>query len=710
MRTFVLPLLLAGCVSAPLGSDFSHAQDLAARGQFGAACELAGPLLDQEPEAAGLREACGWALEADLFREALHWGTVLLEQEPGDPEGHAARGLALQELGRPADALGNLDAALQAGPARPRVQRALGLALFQLNRNPERAQALLVLSGAKDGQTTQALRELDAELHPAPQPDAWTRTPALSRGAACLLLEQELGLSAFLARYLAEPGRGDDLARRQDLQDEADRLSDLPADEAEARILARFVAVGLVAGNSRRFRPEEEMERGAFAWIVAEIDRQVGDGADPDRGSVDADSPFTDLSARHPDYRAARLATALGAMRTDGDRRFRPSEPLSGLDLALALEPLRAVLERSALFDGPSGERAPAEPAAAPPAPAPPVEPAPAEDPVQEPDVAAAAVPAGYLGEAVGRDRVTATASARQDAMSRAITELYREEGLAAPLDAAVRRLAELQDSLGGFLTTTTLEESWDDETSLARVRLAVEADRAAFRREAARALRLQVNASGFLADALAARFRDRFATAGFEVVLSSAQEAADARVEVTGRADELPGGEAGFKAWRPGLSVRVTARSSRDDARVLLLDRAFGGEEGGVLYGTDVTETVREPVLGWADEAADLAANRILDGVVAGARRTIVVRGATQRHLGADLLAAIERQGAVAGVLGMSELTFEPPFAEFQLMLDRRGALRLGEILTTLHLSEGRRVRVVREAGSTVLIRIEAR
>ncbi|MBC8328811.1 MAG: hypothetical protein H8E31_08700 [Planctomycetes bacterium] len=705
MRSIVLPLLLAGCVSAPLGSDFEHARDLAARGHFDAACDFAEPLLAEAPVSDELREACGWALQADRLQDALHWGTVLLRQEPGDLDGHAARGIALLELGRPADALADLESAHRAGPARPRVQRGLGMALFQVEREPGRAQALLVLSGARDGAAAQALRKLDADLHPEPGPEAWTQAAALSRSAVCLVLERELGLSEFLARYQAEPGLSGDPGRRQDRQDEADRLIDLPADEAEARILARFVSVGLVAPDSRRFRPDQGMERGAFAWIVAELDRQVGAGADPDLGSTDDTSSFSDLSARHSDYRAARLATTLGAMRADGARRFRPSAPLSGADLEQALEPLRAVLGRSTFFAGPGGESGAVQAERVEPA-------APAQQtaPEQEPAAEATAAPQGYLGEAVGRDRATATAAARQDAMARAITELHREEGLAAPLDAAARRLAELQDSLGGFLTTTTLEESWDDRTSLARVRLAVAADRAAFRREAARALRLDVQATGILSEALAARFRDRFATAGFEVVLSSAREAADARVEVSGRAEELPGGEAGFKAWRPGLAVRVLTHSHRDAARVVLLDQVFGSEDGKALYGTDATETVRQPVLAWAAEAADLAATRILDGVVSGARRTLVVQGATQRSLVADLLAAIERQGAAAGVLGTSELSFEAPYAEFQLALDRRGATRLGEILTTLQLSEGRRVRVVRAAGATLLVRIEAR
>jgi len=310
-------------------------------------------------------------------------------------------------------------------------------------------------------------------------------------------------------------------------------------------------------------------------------------------------------------------------------------------------------------------------------------------------------------GEAVGLTREVAISAAKQDAMSRAIQELYREEGLAAPLQAVADRLAALDRSLGGFLVAETIDSEWKEETSLAKVRLKVQADLMAFRRSASRALRVQVVCTGTLSDQIESSFKERLAAEGFEVVLGGSREGADAIVIAKPVLEKLPGGEAGFSSWRGALTVEVHSLSMRDDATVVLADRRF--EPKGAIIGSNAREVARKAILPLCNEAADLAAQRILNAASASARWTISVEGATERYLVEDLLDAITQRGASAGVVGVSSLTWNPPHATFRLVIDRRGADRLGGIMGTLDLSEGRRVRVVREANSTMIVRIES-
>jgi hypothetical protein len=310
-------------------------------------------------------------------------------------------------------------------------------------------------------------------------------------------------------------------------------------------------------------------------------------------------------------------------------------------------------------------------------------------------------------GEGIGPNRELAHFAARQDAMSRAIRELYREEGLAAPLQAVADRLAALDRSLGGFLASETLASKWDEKASLASVRLKVEADIAAFRRAASRALRVQVVCTGLLSDQIASRFKERLTAEGFEVVLGGAREGVDAIVIAKPVLEQLPGGEAGFYSWRGALTVEVVSLSVRDDATIVLADRRFEPENPTI--GSNAREVARKTILPFCAEAADLAARRILNAASANARWTIIVEGAEERYLVEDLLDAITLEGASLGVVGVSSLSWDPPNATFRLVLDRRGANRLGGIMGTLDLSEGRRVRVLREANSTMIVKIES-
>lgn len=720
--------LFVGCAT-PTRWDYqlAEARRLAARGEHDAAVSVVAPLLQGPGAGAGLlAEACGWAVQAERWQEALDWSTRLLAADAGSLAGHRTRGLALLGLERPSSALQHLERAQREGPPDPAVQRALGLALEATGGDASSALALLTLSGAADNRALAARDRLDRKLHPpppAPEPRGWARMPALDRGTVYRVLEEETGLASFLLRYQEERAlAGDPRAsgwRASDRAQAAENLADLPDDTDTAEALRLFVRVGLMAASGQRVRPQETMTRGRFALLVTETLRILEARPDLAAGGQ-AVSSFADLPSTHPDYAVAMTACTVGAMRADADRRFRPTDALSGLDLQLALEPIRGLLRRSPLYrggsagegsgvDGAGNRSGLAAAAAQEPAPPqePPAPPVPRQEPTAPPAPGAGRLAVEIEGQALGTDRDAALDAARDDALQRAIREIYRLEGLGEPLRAISERFAELERSLGGFLAARTVKEEWDPDHSLASIRLRVEADRAAFRRVAGAALRVRVVAEGPHAFELSSKVQDRLVQAGFEVLAEPAGEPPDALVWLVATQEQLPGGSGPWRAWRCALEVEVLAVSPRDGAQIRIAAARFGKEEP--VYGTDAGEVARQALLPWAEQGADLAAKRILDANASAACWTVIVEGgADRRYLVEDLLEAVRKRGEAIGVLGTGGLAWKEPYAVFRVVLDRRGAGRLGGLLETLDLGEGRRVRVEEEAGATLRVRIE--
>lgn len=353
--SLLLPLLLASCASVPTGIRFEDAQELAARGEYEAALAVAGPLLARDASLDQLRLICDWALRAERPAAACDWANRLLARAPDDWTGRRTRGLALCALERPSQAIDDLEFAHRSGPPDAAVQRALGLALEGLGREPARAHSLLVLSGAEDEAARAARERLDALLHPAAvdAPPAWLAAAALDRATVCRVLDESLSLTPFLLRLqqdraLAGEERASGL-RAADRSRAAAALSDLPDEPEAAAALARCVETGLLAAEGTRVRPAAPMARGRFARLTTELLRILEADRDLAPGGA-GETPFSDLSTRHPDYAVAATACAVGAMRADGARRFRPGDALSGAELAAALPVFREILLRSPLY------------------------------------------------------------------------------------------------------------------------------------------------------------------------------------------------------------------------------------------------------------------------------------------------------------------------------------------------------------------------
>jgi hypothetical protein len=361
MRIIITALLLVGCVAPPHGSSFEDARYLASRGEYGAAVMVAEPLLLGAVSTSQLEEICGWALLAGQMEQAYDYSNRLLGLESQSRVGHRTRGLALVSLGRLSSAIPDLEFVQRIGPPDPEVQRSLGLALESLGREPARAQALLIFSRLDDADVQDAIKRLDALLHPAPVfadpiPDelpAWTQAAELDLATACFVLDEQLALSNFLlkhqeARALAGDKRASGL-RAADRRRAAAELVDLPADVSVAASLSRFVEVGLLGVEGHQVHPDAILQRGRFAQLVTDLLRLLEENNRLAVGG-DGESPFSDMSVRHPRFAVAMTACAIGVLRADASRQFQPSKPLSGADLIDALGPIREVLLRSPLY------------------------------------------------------------------------------------------------------------------------------------------------------------------------------------------------------------------------------------------------------------------------------------------------------------------------------------------------------------------------
>jgi hypothetical protein len=362
MRIIIITTLsLVGCVSPPLGSTFEDAQSLANRGEFGAAVAVAEPLLLGTTSVSTLEEACGWALKAGRMEQAYDFSNRLIGFESQSWVGHRTRGLALVSLKRLSAAIPDLDFVHRNCPPDSEVQRALGLAMEFVGRDPGKANSLLVLSGFDDDEVTAALSRLEVMLHPVPlpsvtvtdEPAAWTQAAALDLTTTCSVLDEQLRLSGFLLKNQeARALTGDEHAsglRAADRRRDAAALVDLPDEERAAAVLTHFVEVGLLSVDNNKINPDEILQRGQFAQLVTDLLRLL----EEDKGFAvggDGESPFSDMSVRHPRFAVASAACALGVLHADASRRFRPSDPLSGAELSDALDLLREVLLRSPLY------------------------------------------------------------------------------------------------------------------------------------------------------------------------------------------------------------------------------------------------------------------------------------------------------------------------------------------------------------------------
>ena len=137
--------------------------------------------------------------------------------------------------------------------------------------------------------------------------------------------------------------------RAADRRRDAAALVDLPSEKDSAAVLTRFVEVGLLSVDNNKVHPDKILQRGQFAQLVTELLRLL----EEDKGFAvggDGESPFSDMSVRHPRFAVASAACALGVLHADASRRFRPSDPLSGAELSDALDLLREVLLRSPLY------------------------------------------------------------------------------------------------------------------------------------------------------------------------------------------------------------------------------------------------------------------------------------------------------------------------------------------------------------------------
>jgi len=677
----LLLLTLAACANQVVvdpGERLAMAKELAGAGDSAAATRIVAGLVKNQPEWSRphLNEFAEWATAAGDWENSRAWANQVLADEPDSLSALRSRGIARQHLGDPAGAAADLARVERSTPPDSAVKRALGLALVTLDQEPERARALL-LDPLVEGnaQVQEALAKLEKRLHPKPD---WVGEAAPTLATIAGVLEEKLGLTKRL--QATRP----DWERADEHQQAAAEVQDLPANPAAAGALRACVEAGVLRPQNDRLGSEAPLRRSAFAALIARLlDATVGPPAIPP-GS-EGPTPFADVSPRHPLFADIQAAVAVGAMRAGPGRRFRPDDLTNGRDLQLAVDALGGVWSGADL-------RPPAAPSAARPKP-----------PVPSPEDLDL-LSGVFTGTGIGLDKEQGLEAAYQDAVRQAARAWPGELGVGELPGLLEEDAVARMEALGGLLRREPLEEKWDPEQNLATVRLRVSMERARFQGIAGRALRVAVRTSGRLDPGVLSVLRGRFVAQGFEVLDPSAAAEADAAVQLAAEARKLPGGLGRRQAWERSLAVTVTARSSLTHRSRLLMERTLGPEKA---WATSAAEALRDfPA---AEDRLPLAsdiADRILRGHPARRRQTVVLQaGAGRRFLVDDLIQGLRAKDGVE--VDEPSLTWLPPVASFDVTVDRRAGAGLAQVLQSITLDAGRRVRVLQTAGDRLVARI---
>ena len=155
----------------------------------------------------------------------------------------------------------------------------------------------------------------------------------VDRAEAAGLLVRELRLAEILAEKETEGGKPSpppDLA--------AHPLAD------DCLLVLGFGIDGFGCADDGSFRPDDPMPRAGFAAALADVLALTGE----DRRAKETGtqlSPFVDVPLSSPYLRAVAACAALGILEGDGEGRFRPDEPVSGLDSVRSIHRLKEALE-----------------------------------------------------------------------------------------------------------------------------------------------------------------------------------------------------------------------------------------------------------------------------------------------------------------------------------------------------------------------------
>jgi Tfp pilus assembly protein PilF len=156
----------------------------------------------------------------------------------------------------------------------------------------------------------------------------------LTRAQLAGLFIKELDLESFLQSSMPR-GQGSSLPERvPDIQTNA-----LKAD-IEAILRLRIEGLSLMPDN--RFHPETIVTRGDLASIIEGVMRKFEDSPSPWQPRMSG-SPFRDMPASHPQFRAALYCVTQGFMQVNdiSTEEFAPDLPASGSDTLLAIKKIR---------------------------------------------------------------------------------------------------------------------------------------------------------------------------------------------------------------------------------------------------------------------------------------------------------------------------------------------------------------------------------
>jgi tetratricopeptide (TPR) repeat protein len=206
--------------------------------------------------------------------------------------------------------------------------------------NDAEAHAMLGAVLEAQGRSADAAAAYDVAVSLDPRPDWRARSVELGRVAEFVGLPPEFGTidrAATLTRAQVAAFIG---IRLKSLVDRAPRrvaavATDVRTHWAEPWILPVTQTGIMDIFANHTFQPSAVVRRGDLARVAVELVTLAGSSRPEDLARWRAERPeFEDVSTSHLSYGPAALAVAAGVMATQEGRRFDPTSPATGADLA----------------------------------------------------------------------------------------------------------------------------------------------------------------------------------------------------------------------------------------------------------------------------------------------------------------------------------------------------------------------------------------
>jgi tetratricopeptide (TPR) repeat protein len=235
-------------------------------------------------------------------------------------------------------------------PAIPFYYGEAALYALEFDEAAEQYSQVMALKSGFEQQADQRWRLLQKARRAAPVTDlgkSIVLVEELSRADMAGLLAEELNIARFYTK--TTPITEAAFKTPEQAEDEGETV--VPEDiaghplQADIEEVVQYGVQGLEVYPDGDFRPDEHVSRVELALMLQDLIVRAMRDDELSTKHVGQKSPFPDLPSSHPAFNAAMVVTTRGLMGADKDfGRFRPGDPVAGVDALLSIRELKRVL------------------------------------------------------------------------------------------------------------------------------------------------------------------------------------------------------------------------------------------------------------------------------------------------------------------------------------------------------------------------------